>query len=62
VTEIPINSENLVEHIRVLFPELEDEYEKAMSEWEGIGQTTSLAILFTHERSRINFEIGAWLY
>ena len=35
MNEILINSRNLIEYIRVLFPELEDEYEKAMSEWEG---------------------------
>jgi len=33
--EVPINAQNLVEHLRVLFPELEGSYQKVMSEWEG---------------------------
>jgi hypothetical protein len=35
MNEVPINSENLVEYIRVLFPELEDEYQEVANGWEG---------------------------
>ena len=30
-----IDAHNLVEHLRVAFPELEDRYQEVMSEWEG---------------------------